>query len=100
MNAVPHIGSTLKQRALLRYQLLQHELETERRERIHAALQVDALLDRVSQPEPCQFCAVEEDPAVSPWIFWPAIVGFSLILTFASYEFATRLLPTLRGWLS
>lgn len=72
----PHIGQTLKQRSLLRYQLLQHELEVERRERIHAALQVDALLDRVSQPEPCNFCAVEEVPAPVP--LWLLVLGATL----------------------
>ncbi|TPG08297.1 hypothetical protein EAH88_11730 [Rhodanobacter glycinis] len=76
MDALPHIGQTLKQRALLRYQLLQHELEVERRERIDAALQVDAMLDRVSQPEPCQFCAVEEVPAPVP--LWLLVLGATL----------------------
>jgi hypothetical protein len=64
MNApTPHIGSTLAQRAILRYRLEQRELDAERErlERTAAALQVDALLDRVSQPEPCNFCAPVDD---------------------------------------
>jgi hypothetical protein len=98
MNApTPHIGTTLAQRAILRYRLEQRELEAERErfERTAAALQVDALLDRVSQPEPCQFCAVEEQgPAASLWV-WSLRVLISLELTFLAYELATRLLPAL-----
>lgn len=58
----PHIGATLAQRAILRYQMEQRELEAERArfERTTAALQVDALLDRVRQPEPCNFCAPDD----------------------------------------
>jgi hypothetical protein len=86
---VPHIGATLAQRAILRYQLQQRELDAERErlERTTAALQVDMLLDRVSQPEPVQMCAdVDHQSPVSPWIFWPVVVACSLVLTFAAYD--------------
>lgn len=100
MNArpMPHIGATLAQRAILRYQMEQRELEAERArfERTTAALQVDALLDRVRQPEPCNFCAPDEvlEP-VPRWILvlgaalWSAVVIVGLVLM------AARL-----GWLS
>ncbi|KZC17044.1 hypothetical protein RHOFW510R12_01380 [Rhodanobacter sp. FW510-R12] len=59
----PHIGATLAQRAILRYRLEQRELDAERDrlERTTAALQVDAMLDRVRQPEPANFCAPADD---------------------------------------
>lgn len=82
----PHIGQTLHQRALLRLHLeREHAAELARFEATHAALQVDALLDRVSQPEPVQMCAVEEDEEVVPaWLvmlgaaLWLAVLGLGL----------------------
>ncbi len=66
---------------------------------LDAQLQVDALLDRIRQTEPCGFCAPSDDmpPPISPWLFWPAVVAYSLILTVASYELATRLIPWIRS---
>jgi len=87
-----HIGSTLAQGAVLRYRMQQRELEAERArfDRTTAALQVDALLDRARQPEPCCFCAEPQDvsPPLSPWVFWPIVVTCSGALTFAAYELA------------
>ncbi len=74
--------------------------ELDRMRRNDAALQVDMLLDRVSQPEPVQMCAdVDHEPPVSPWIFWPLVCAFSLILTFGAYELATRVLPVVLPWI-
>lgn len=93
----PHIGATLAQRAILRYRLEQRELEAERErlERTTAALQVDALMDRIRESD-ASGCAECDDvlPPVSPWIFWPVVVGCSLTLTFAAYELA-KLLPVI-----
>jgi hypothetical protein len=80
MSAVPHIGQTLKQRAALRYQLQQDALEADRRERIDAALQVDAMLDRVSQPEPCNFCAPVEDAPTPLWLLALGATLWTLLL--------------------
>jgi hypothetical protein len=74
-------------RPVLHRAIYLHEIE--RAQLLDAALQVDALLDRVCQPEPANFCAdVEHEPAVSPWLFWPVVVAFSLVLSFAAYELA------------
>lgn len=67
----PHIGTTLAQRAILRYRLEQRELEAERErlERTAAALQVDALLDRIRECDTsgCAECDdVPEMPDVPP----------------------------------
>lgn len=44
--------------------------ESERSHKINAALQVDALLDRARQPEPCNFCAPipDSEPAAFVWL--------------------------------
>jgi hypothetical protein len=103
MNAhpTPHIGATLAQRRALTYQLQQRELDAERDrlERTTAALQVDALLDRIRENDACGCAECDDEPQVSPWVFWPVVVGCSGVLTFVAYELATRLLPLL-WWLS
>lgn len=86
----PHIGATLAQRAILRYQLEQRELDAERErfDSITAALKVDALRDRARQPEPCNFCAPNDDvpPAltgqqlIAAGLAWLAAMIFSLWL--------------------
>ena len=99
MNArsTPHIGATLAQRAILRYRLEQRELEAERErfERTTAALQVDALLDRVSQPDPCNFCAPAE-PEAEPFN-WIDSVAF---LCCGAFVAAVILVISWAGWLS
>lgn len=47
----------------------------------HAERQVDAKREDVPPP-------------VSPWIYWPVVVGCSLVLTFAVYELV-KLLPVI-----
>lgn len=46
--------------------------ESERSQQINATLQVDALLDRVRQPEPAEFCAPygaeDAEPAAFVWL--------------------------------
>jgi len=63
----PHIGTTLAQRAILRYRLEQRELEAERErlERTTAALQVDALMDRIREHDAsgCAECDDVPEPA-------------------------------------
>lgn len=82
MNArlTPHIGSTFAQRAILRYKMEQCELEAERArfERIHADLQVDALLGRASQPEAANFCADTYEEV--PDLVWLERLAFSVFL--------------------
>lgn len=98
MNTLPHIGSTLAQRALLRYQLQQRELEAER-ERLAqtaAALHVDALLDSIRENDACGCAECDDEKPVSPWVFWPVVVGCSGVLTIAAYEIA-KLLPLFWG---
>lgn len=94
---VPHIGATLTHRATL-YQLQQRELdaERERMKSIDAALQVDALLDRIRQNDASGCAEVEGEAPMSPWLFWPVVVGCSLALTFIAYEL-TKLLPVIWG---
>ena len=82
MNArpTPHIGTTLAQRAILRYRMQQRELEAERErlERTVAALQVDALMDRIRQNDAsgCAECEDETPPPPAP--LWLVAVGSSL----------------------
>lgn len=84
----PHIGVTLAQRAILRYRMEQREPEDERErlERTTAALQVDALLDRVRQPDPCNFCAPAEEKLTPLWLLalggavWTALLVIGLLL--------------------
>ena len=83
-----HIGSTLAQRAIARYRIGQRELEAERErmERTMAALQVDALLVRIRQPEPCNFCAPVEEELTPLWLLalggalWTALLLIGLLL--------------------
>lgn len=57
----PAASRCLRQRRMLRDALISHEVE--RANRLFAELQTDALLDRVRQPEPANFCApVDQDP--------------------------------------
>lgn len=82
MNArlTPHIGQTLKQRAALRYRLQQRELDAERErfERTAAALQVDALMDRIREHDAsgCAECDDVDPPPPAP--LWLVAVGSSL----------------------
>ena len=73
------------------------QLEADRAAQIDAQLQVDALLDRIRQHD-TGGCHAPSDTTPA-WLFWACACGYSLLLTFASYEFATRVLPVLRGWL-
>lgn len=86
MNALPHIGSTISQRAMLRhYKLQQRELEAER----IAAERTDALLDSIHEPEPCNFCAPVEDVSTPLFSAGEAVIlalmlGASVAIYFAS----------------
>lgn len=73
----PHIGVTLAQRRALTYQLQQRELEAERDrlERIHAELQVDALLDRIREND-ASGCAECDDDELTP--LWLMALGATL----------------------
>jgi hypothetical protein len=92
----PPIGATLAQRRALTHQLQQRELDAERDrlEQIDAALHVDALLDSIRENDACGCAECDDEPPVSPWVFWPVVVGCSGVLTFAAYELA-KLLPLL-----
>ena len=85
MNALPHIGSTISQRAMLRhYKFQQRELEAER----IAAERADALLDSIREPEPCNFCVVEDvsTPLFSAGeaVILALMLGASVAIYFAS----------------
>jgi len=96
----PHIGATLSQRAILRYRMQQRELDAERErfERTAAALQVDALLDRIRENDAsgCAECEDETPPPPAP--LWLVAVGSSLwtlLLVIGLVLAADRL-----GWLA
>jgi len=74
----PHIGTTLAQRAILRYRLEQRELEAERErlERTTAALQVDALMDRIREHDASGCAECDDVPEPAP--LWLVAVGSSL----------------------
>ena len=59
-----------------------------------AARRTDAILDSIRENDACGCAECDEEPAVSPWVFWPVVVGCSGVLTLAAYEIA-RLLPLL-----
>ena len=61
--------------------------ESDRARRIHAALQTDALLVRVSQ------AARDDDRPAPSLLAWSAILAYVGPMTFATWEFATRVLP-------
>ena len=85
--------------ALTHYSALAAQAEAFRREQDRAAqIAVDAMLARIRQHD-TGVCEASPDAAPG-WLFWVAACSYSLVLTFASYEFAVRVLPVLRGWLS
>ena len=99
MNDVPHIGATLKQRAILRRHLeREHEAEKERFEQIHAQLQVDELMSRF-QPEPCQFCAPDDADEIAAarkeWFIAMIVLAFGAP---AVWKFADWILPIAWSW--
>ena len=84
--------------AITHYRRLALEAAAFRREQDRAAqIAVDAMLARIRQHD-TGGCHAPSD-ATPAWLFWACACGYSLLLTFASYEFATRVLPVLRGWL-
>lgn len=73
-----------------------HAYAEARRDAIYQAeRQVDAVLTRIREHDAsgCAECDSEPKP-VPAWIYWPVVVGCSLVLTFAAYELA-KLLPVI-----
>jgi len=61
--------------------------DPDRARRIHAALQTDALLVRVSQ-------STRDDGRPAPSLLaWATILAYVGLMTFATWEFAVRVLP-------
>ena len=86
-------------RALTHYKRMALEAEAYRRAQERAArIAVDDMLSRIRQHD-ASGCDASPDAAPG-WLFWLLACGYSAVLTFASYEFAVRVLPLLRGWLS
>lgn len=89
-------------RALAHYQSMAAEADPYRRQQdLAVQIAVDAMLMRIRQHNasgcdaPCDApCDATPRPAPA-WLFWTFACGFSATLTFASYEFATRVLPVL-----
>lgn len=73
----PTPGQNIRQRRALRDALIDHEIE--RADRLHAELQVDALLDRVRQPE--------HKPPVHPAIT-SAMIGLYFVILIGSAALA------------
>lgn len=97
MNArpVPHIGATMTHRATL-YQLQQRELDAERErfEQTTAALQVDALLERIREND-ASGCAEVEDELPPLWLLATGATLWTLLLVIGLGLLAVRL-----GWIA
>lgn len=98
----PHIGATFAQRAILRYRMQQRELDAERErlEKTTAALQVDALMDRIRENDACGCAECDDVPEMppEPVPLWLVAVGASLwtlLLVIGLVLMAVRF-----GWLS
>ena len=91
----PHIGATLAQRALLRYRMQQRELDAERErfEQTTAALQVDAMLDRIREND-ASGCAEVEDELPPLWLLATGATLWTLLLVIGLGLMAARC-----GWL-
>jgi hypothetical protein len=96
MNTLPHIGSTLAQRrALSAYQLQQDALEADRRERIDAALQVDALLVRIRENDAAGCAECDADEPTPLWLLALGATLWTLLLVIGLGLVAVKC-----GWLS